>query len=959
MHTPAARVTQLNKKLQIIQIDMAYYPYEGEMKYFLDDIKPPPLNNINPSFTLLTTELFDKLDAVRRENLNEFRTITEKKSFIIKKFIEVFRTHIGHDIYPSVKLIFPEKIERLYFIKEVGLARLLIKMYKIPKDSDDYKLLHNWNEQYQRSKRFVVDEKKIRDLPLQASRIIGKRRPFVEKIQEFSVQQINSILDQLTMAKMSQDQLEILKPVIDQMGISEVRWLIHIILKKTILLNMERVFFNEWHPDAYRVFTICNDLQKTFQFLIDPEERLDRSQLAIHPLFKFKPQLAEKLTTSYKALVKKLQTKHDMDPPYEAKFTELNLHDKFYIEEKMDGDRMLLHKDGDSFKFFSRKLKDYSFLYGESFQLGSLTKYLRHAFAGNVKSVILDGEMVAYDYERKAILPFGTLKSLAIQESVRQFTTIDQYQQQTSYPYYLVFDILYLNGKDLTNYPLFFRKNILNRIIRPIPHRFEVHDVRLGSSPQDIEKSIREVVSSRSEGLVLKNVQLKYAIDGFRNPDWIKVKPEYLEKFGENLDLVVIGKIPGIKNSYMCGLKSSVDGVYYSFCVCANGFEIDEFDKIERITHRKWIKTDDQMPPELLIKFGTKLPTYWINPKDSIVLEIRARSIDARKEKTYAVGTTLHCNHCRKIREDKSIDECISLEKYLEIKQNYLHDLSRAQNALGKKRVLLDSFTEGPSLKKTKVEFDLFEGFEFLIMSDKKESNGDSTSIDDLKILVKRYGGKIVNSIDVRTQLQILIITEKDLPVAHKYLLRGIDLIKPCWIMECISRGRILQLEPYFIYATGNWDKFKYMADEHGDSYIIHQPLNIVVPNLSNEELKEFRDSYDWGDLKPLMNLFQYLLFHVLGNSLNAELLIDRIKRFNGQISNDFFKSFYIVIPNSIPREIALREIDKMSQQIADSLIIEKNTGQITRIPYFVKEEFINKSIDLNYVVDPEDYKYT
>lgn len=936
---------------------MAYYPYDGEMKYFLDDIKPPPPNNIEPTFTLLTNELFDKLDAVRRENLNEFRTITEKKSFIIKKFIDVFRTHIGQDIYPSVKLIFPEKVGRLYFIKEIALARLLIRMYKIPKDSDDYKLLHNWNQQYQRSKRFVVDEKKIRDLPLQASRIIGKRRPYVEKPKEFTVQQINSILDQLTMAKMSQDQMEILKPVLDELGISEVRWLIHIVLKKTILLNMERVFFNDWHPDGYRVFTICNDLQKAFQFSTNPEERLDSSQLNIHPLFKFKPQLAEKLTSSYNNLVKKLQNKHEMDPPYEAKFKEMDLQDKFYIEEKMDGDRMLLHKDGDSFKFFSRKLKDYSFLYGESFQLGSLTKYLRHAFAGNVKSVILDGEMVAYDYERNAILPFGTLKSLAIQESVRQFTTIDQYQQQTSYPYYLVFDILYLNGKDLTNYPLFFRKNILNRIIRPVPHRFEVHDARLGSSPQDIERAIREVVSSRSEGLVLKNVQLKYAIDGFRNPDWIKVKPEYLEKFGENLDLVVIGKIPAIKNSYMCGLKSSVDGVYYSFCVCANGIEIDEFDKIERITHGKWIKTDDEMPPELLIKFGTKLPTYWIHPKDSLVLEIRARSIDARKEKTYAVGTTLHCNHCRKIRDDKPIDECITLENYLEMKANYLNDLSHAQNALGKKRGLSDSFNEGPSLKKTKVEFDLFEGFEFLIMSDKKEANGDSTSIDELKIMVKKYGGRIVNSIDVRTNMQIIVITEKDLPVCNKYLLRGLDLIKPCWIMECIARRKILQLEPYFIYATGNWEKFQHMPDQYGDSYIIHQPLNIVVPNLSNEELKRLRDSYDWGDSKPLVYLFEDLSFHILGNSVAAESLRDRIERFNGEVIDNYIKCYYIVIPQSTPRENALKEIDIMAKQIAEALTIDES-GKTSRIPYFVTESFVTKSIDLNCVVDPEDYKY-
>ncbi|RCK55455.1 DNA ligase 4 [Candida viswanathii] len=936
---------------------MAYYPYEGQMKHFLDDIKQPPPNNIEPTFTLLTNELFDKLDAVRRENLNEFRTITEKKAFIIKKFIDTFRTHIGQDIYPSAKLIFPEKVGRLYFLKEVALARLFIRMYKIPKDSDDYKILHNWNQQYQRSRRFVFDEKKIRDLPLQAARIIGKRRPYVEKPKEFTVQQINSVLDQLTVAKASRDQMEILRPVLNQLGVHEVRWCIHIMLKKSILTNMEKVFFNSWHPDGYSVFTICNDLQKAFWFSLDPEERLSPSELTVHPRYKFKPQLAGRVNTSYKALVKKLQKKHDMDPQYEAQFNKMDLQDKFYIEEKMDGDRMLMHKDASEFKWFSRRLKDYSFLYGESLQLGSLTKNLRNAFAGNVQSVILDGEMVAYDYKRKAILPFGTLKSLAIQESVRQFTTIDQYDQQTSYPYYLIFDILYLNGKDLTNYPLFFRKNILNRIIRPVPHRFEVHDARLGSSPQDIERAIREVVTSRSEGLVLKNVQLKYAIDGYRNPDWVKVKPEYLEKFGENLDLVVIGKIPAIKNSYMCGLKSAVDGVYYSFCVCANGFEVAEFDKIERKTYGKWVKTSEEMPPELLIKFGTKLPTFWIHPKDSLVLEIRARSIDARVEKTYAVGTTLHFNHCRKIREDKSIDECITLEDYLQIKANYLNDLSRDQNALGKKREPLHSFTGGPSLKKTKVEFDLFDGFEFVIMSDKKESNGDSTSIDELKVLVKKYGGKIVNSIDARTQLQLLVITEKDLPVCHKYLDRGIDLIKPCWIMECIARGKILQLEPYFIYASPNWEKFQEMADQYGDSYIIHQPLNFVVPSLTSEELQELRDDYDWGDSKPLICLFEDLLFHVFGNSLDAELLKDRIERFKGVLSDNITESFYIVMPASIPRETGLREIDKMAKQISDAMIIG-GPGKMTRIPYFVTEKFVSDSIDKKFVLDPADYKY-
>ena len=122
------------------------------------------------------------------------------------------------------------------------MARLLIKMYKIPKESEDYITLHDWNKLYQRSRRFSIDEKKIRDLPLQASRIISKRRPIVDKLEEYTVPQINSSLDQLALEKVSQGQIDILKPLFDNLSIPEVRWLIHILLNKSILTSMERFF---------------------------------------------------------------------------------------------------------------------------------------------------------------------------------------------------------------------------------------------------------------------------------------------------------------------------------------------------------------------------------------------------------------------------------------------------------------------------------------------------------------------------------------------------------------------------------------------------------------------------------------------------------------------------------------------------------------------------------------------
>ncbi|RLV95937.1 DNA ligase 4 [Spathaspora sp. JA1] len=934
------------------------------MPFFLDNV-PIPTNNQEPTFKFLSDELFVKLDSVSKQTLGEFRTITEKKAYIINSFIQQFKLHIGNDLYPSARLIYPDKAGRLYYIRDVTLARLIIKMYSIPRDSDDYNMLYNWKLQYQKTKRFTADERNLRDLPLQAARIIANRRNYMTTTQEYTVSHMNNKLDELNMAKKSAELVEVLKPLFDTLTIPELRWLIHIILKKTILGFMENYFLNSWHPDASRLYSICNNLQKTVNYLLDPNQRVDPNLLSVHPLYPFKPQLAQKVTSSYLKVIKNLQKLTEMEPPMEKLFQSLDLKDKFYIEEKMDGDRMVLHKQGHNFKFYSRRLKDYSFLYGENFEFGSLTKYLTDAFPKNVDSVILDGEMVAYDYVRKVILPFGTLKSSAIQESVRQYTTIDQYEQQSSYPYFLVFDILYLNGRNLTNHPLFFRKNILNKIINPVPHRFEVHDARIGASVQDIQSAIREIVSSRSEGLVLKHVQSKYHI-GYRNPKWLKLKPEYLEKFGENLDLTVIGKIPGVKNSYMMGLKNDQDGSYFSFCMCANGFTNDEFDKIERSTHGKWIKTKDQLPSKSVIKFGTKVPPWWIHPRDSLVLEIKARSIDSTSERTFATGSTLHNMYCRRIRQDKTVEECMTMQEYFQLKEKYSSDVLKSQNAVLKRNQLrsLGSFNEEAPYKKQKVESNLFSKFQFMVVSDKIDViTGERTSRDELMKLVKKYGGNLINSVDVLTADKTIVITEKSLPLCESFINKGIDLIKPNWIFECINRNTIIQLEPYFIFSTGDWEGYtRGKVDQFGDSYIIHNPITgLTVPMLSEGQLQRVRRTHmnEWGEDKPKLYLFIDIKFFVVGKTMSTRFLQDRIRRYNGEIN--YVNCSYIVVPSyedEKNRQATLTDVNKISSEISKSLQFDNNGTLTTRIPFIVTEKFIDQCIKENCLVDPEDFKF-
>ena len=122
---------------------------------------------------------------------------------------------------------------------------------------------------------------------------------------------------------------------------------------------------------------------------------------------------------------------------------------EFIIEEKLDGERIQLHKRGNEYFYCSRfvicafigllrswwtsKGKDYTYLYGKNVGTGSLTPFIDKAFDPRVDewvspswilssrslarlllSVILDGEMLVWDPVSERNLPFGTLKTAAL-----------------------------------------------------------------------------------------------------------------------------------------------------------------------------------------------------------------------------------------------------------------------------------------------------------------------------------------------------------------------------------------------------------------------------------------------------------------------------------------------------------------------------------------------------------------
>ncbi|WEJ95489.1 DNA ligase (ATP) [Yamadazyma tenuis] len=806
-------------------------------------------------------------------------------------------------------------------------------MYNIPNESNHTKLLREWKTQFHHL-QLQNSDPNLSHLPRKICQVIGNRRSLQHKItKKYSVNQINEVLDQLSNATKTEDRIKILRPVFDNLQIDEIRWLLNIILKISNAGYMERFVFELWNENCYGLYTVCHDLSKAFRYF-SVHDSIDQKQLIPHVNFPFIPQASQKLTASYTKLCSEMS--------------------EFYIEEKIDGDRMVLHYNNNKFKFFSRRCRDYSLLFGENFEVGSLTKHLKNVFHPKVTKLILDCEIVAFDADRKCILPFGTLRKAAIQEAVKEFTTTDMFSEHGCWPYLLVFDILQVNDTSLVNAPLYQRKLALEKAIIEVPNRLEILKYKLCKDPIDIENAVKGVIVDRSEGIMVKNTMSKYHV-AKRDNSWIKVKPEYLESFGENLDLVVIGVLPGIKNSYMCGLYDTETHMWRSFCTVANGFTNEEFAELDRLMKDKL----SRVCPENVM-FGRRKPQYYLNPEESVVLEIKARVYDQRTDETYATNTTLRNLYCRGIRHDKSWDDCISYQSYEEQRSDRTKDIYETQDVNKRRRVKEESFTETTFRENMKANMELFKDYRFVVLSDKLDQvENMRISLESLKNLIKKFGGEIITSPSYSKSKPCLVISEKLTPRCRAYVELGLDIVHPNWLFYCIEYGKIIPMECLTVFESKN--KVPENFDEYGDSFAVTPRMNLkdYLLSLKIEKSPSHQIINDLsGELESYRLLKDILAgskFLIISNGIQCTktILATKIQQFGGTVVEKL-PCEYIIVPRSLykkSRKAMLSEVRRLSQQISNTYT------KGTRIPNIVIESFIDSTIESSVKVDPQDHK--
>jgi DNA ligase D-like protein (predicted ligase) len=180
--------------------------------------------------------------------------------------------------------------------------------------------------------------------------------------------------------------------------------------------------------------------------------------------------------------------------------------DDWLLERKLDGERCVARKDGATVRLESRTGKDLSGTYPE----------VRAALANQrPRELLLDGEVVAYDGGQTS---FSRLQQ-------RLGTTRPSSEQVAAYPVvYCVFDLLTVDGEDLTRRPLLERRARLVDAIRP--------DAALQLTDawrDDSERRFADACRAGWEGLIAKRADAPYRSG--RSKDWLKLKCVWEQEF--------------------------------------------------------------------------------------------------------------------------------------------------------------------------------------------------------------------------------------------------------------------------------------------------------------------------------------------------------------------------------------------------------------------------------------------
>ncbi|XP_062971961.1 DNA ligase 4 [Elgaria multicarinata webbii] len=777
------------------------------------------------------------------ERIQKCKSRPEKAKYF-KEFLDSWRKF--HDalhknekdvidsFYSALRLILPqlERERMAYGIKETMLAKLYIELLNLPKDGKDALKLLNY-----RTPTGLRGD--AGDFAMIAYFVLKSRCP---KQGQLTIQQVNELLDAISnnnAAKRKDLVKNSLRQLITQTSALEQKWLIRMIIKDLKLGVSQQTLFSIFHADAAELHSVTTDLETVCRQLHNPSVFL--SDVSIKLFFAFKPMLA--------AIANVQQIEKQMNKQ------------NFYIETKLDGERIQLHKDGDVYKYFSRNGYDYTQQFGASPLEGSLTPFAHNVFKNDIQNCILDGEMMAYNPTTLTFMQKGS-----------KFDIKRMVDDSGLWTCFCVFDVLMVNDQKLGHEMLSKRYEILSEILMPITGRIQIVPKRWANTRKEVVDALNEAIDNREEGIVVKDPMSIYKPDK-RGEGWLKIKPEYVNGLMDELDLLVVGGYwgkglrGGMMSHFLCAVAETPapgknPSVFHSICRVGSGYTMKELYDLGLKLAKYW-KPYRKRDPPCNILCGTEKPEVYIEPCNSVIIQIKAAEIVSSD--MYKTDCTLRFPRIEKIREDKEWHECMTLDllnqlrgkasgklatKHLEIvdepKEKKRKTVQKVKKTIG----LIDHF-KSPDLSKVNKVSSIFEDIEFCVMT-----GTGKYSKYELESKIAEYGGSIVQNPGQDTYCVVAgteNVRVKNIISSNKH-----DVVKAEWVFQCFHMKSLVPWQPTFMIHMSPETKqhFACKYDCYGDSYTVDTDIDQLKEVF--RRMKNFEEEISWDMITDIETRYSW-----------------------------------------------------------------------------------------------------
>ena len=484
--------------------------------------------------------------------------------------------------------------------------------------------------------------KKSGDLGATAEELLSEKKQQALSVREMDVTYVYNAFMKIARSSGPGSQelkIKLLTELLNNASALEARFIVRFALGRlrlgvgdpTILdaLSVATVGNKSMREPLDRAYNVCSDIGYVARTYLESPERI--KGFKVQPFKPLMPALAERLSTS-KEIMERLG--------------------RCGVEMKFDGFRLQCHKKGNKVELYSRKLERMTDM---------LPEIVEEVKGLKAKELIFEGETLAYDTKHKRYFSF--------QETMHRKRKHGIKEAEKELPLNVFcFDILYLDGRDMTNEPYAERRKVLESLFpKGILKVSECHIVEKTS---ELEKLFQESMSSGLEGIMAKDLNAPYTA-GKRKFAWIKLKKSY-GKAVDTVDGVVVGYYLG-KGSraefefggLLIAVRNEDTGKLETVAKIGSGFTEEEMVSLEKMLDK--IKTKE--PPEDLVH--TIAPDFWVQPK--YVVEVAFDDITKSPTHTCGLregndkGYALRFPRLVQIRKDKGVKDATTTSEVEEM----------------------------------------------------------------------------------------------------------------------------------------------------------------------------------------------------------------------------------------------------------------------------------------------------